>query len=191
MGSMATLPGLMTAEEFAALPDAPDGQQMELVRGAIVMAPPSHAGHGSRSRRIDRFLDDFVRKHDLGRVSGEGAYRLFKQPDTVRPPDAAWIAYSRLPGGDFPDDDYPDAAPNLAVEVVSAHDREADIAAKIDDYLSAGVDRVWIVRPKLRNVTVHRPGGDSHTFSRGETLTSDDAGFPVDGFELSVADIFA
>lgn len=187
---MATAQKLMTVEEFQELPESPGGEQMELVRGVVVMAPPGTAGHGQRARRVERFLEDFVLKHQLGLTSGEGGYRLRRNPDTVRAPDSAWVAYDRLGTTSFPDDDYPDAAPNLAVEVISTHDREADIDEKVADYLDAGSDRVWVVRPRQRSVTVHRRGGDSHRYVVGDTLSSDDAGFPVDGFELPVAQIF-
>ena len=122
--------------------------------------------------------------------SGEGGYRLMKNPDTVRAPDSAWIASGRLPQGRFPEEEYPEAAPNLAVEVVSPHDRDTDIAEKVQDWFDGGSERVWVVRPKQRSVTVHRPGGDSHTYSASDSLTSADAGFPVEGFELRVGSIF-
>src|SRR5688500_15936805 len=73
---MTTVPGLMTAEEFAQLPDARGGERMELVRGAIVMAPPGNAGHGHRARKVERTIEDFVIRHNLGLTSGEGRYRL-------------------------------------------------------------------------------------------------------------------
>src|SRR5688500_6851267 len=187
---MTTVTGLMTAEEFAQLPDPRGGERMELVRGAIVMAPPGNAGHGHRARKVERTIEDFVIRHNLGLTSGEGGYRLSKNPDTVRAPDGAWISWSSLKAHSFPEDDYPDAAPNLAIEIVSANDRDVDIAQQVRDFLDAGTDRVWVVRSKQRTVTVHRPNGDSHTYSPADTLTSEDAGFPVDGFELRVASIF-
>jgi Uma2 family endonuclease len=187
---MATAQKLMTAEEFVQLPDPKSGEQMELVRGVVVMAPPAITGHGHRSSEIDAALREFVRRHSLGFTTGEGGYRLARNPDTVRAPDAAWIAFDRLPGGAFPEDTYADAAPNLAVEVMSTNDREVDIDEKIADYLAAGTERVWVVRPRLRTVTVHWPNGDAHRYSASDTLTSDDAAFPVSGFELPVARIF-
>lgn len=89
-----------------------------------------------------------MKERGPGLVSGEGGYHLHRDPDTVRAPDAAWIAFSRLPGGQFPEDSYPDASPNLAVEVMSTHDREIDIDEKVADYLAAGSERVWVVRPR-------------------------------------------
>lgn len=154
------------------------------------MAPPAHAGHGERSFEIGVALRAFVREHGLGLVSGEGGYRLRRDPDTVRAPDAAWIEFSRLPNGQFPEDSYPDASPNLAVEVISTHDREVDIDEKVADYLAAGSDRVWVVRPRPRTITVHRPNGDAHRYVAGDTLNSNDAGFPIEGFQLPVSRIF-
>ena len=154
------------------------------------MAPPANAGHGRRARRVERPLEDFVFEHNLGLTTGEGGYRLRRDPDTVRAPDSAWIAFERLPGGELPDDVYIDAAPNLAVEVVSSSDREIDIDQKVLDWLTAGTERVWVVRPGQKTVTVHRPNGDSHRYPAADVLTSEDAAFPVDGFELSAARIF-
>jgi|GEM_PF-3654410 len=45
-------------------------------------------------------------------------------------------------------------------------------------------------RPRARTVTVYRPNGDAHRYTATDTLTSDDAAFPVEGFELPVAKIF-
>ena len=187
---MTTAQKLMTSEEFQALPDPASGEQMELVLGVVVMAPPAHAGHGERSLEISVALRAFVKEHGLGLVSGEGGYRLHSDPDTVRAPDAAWIDFSRLPDGRFPEDTYPDASPNLAVEVMSTHDREIDIDEKVADYLAAGTERVWVVRPRQQTVTVHRRNGDSHRFTADDTLSSDDAGFPVEGFHLPVRRVF-
>lgn len=49
---MATAQKLMTGEEFQQLPEPKSGEQMELVRGVVVMAPPANAGHGERSFEI-------------------------------------------------------------------------------------------------------------------------------------------
>jgi Uma2 family endonuclease len=186
---MTTAQKLMTAEEFADLP-TPSDERLELVRGVVVMAPPPDTGHGRRARRVERPLEDFIFEHGFGLTTGEGGYRLRRNPDTVRAPDSAWIAFDRLPDGVLPDEGYVDGAPNLAVEVISPGNRELDMDEKIADWLAAGCDRVWVVRPRQRSVTVHRPNGDSHRYTAEDTLTSDDAAFPVAGFELKVAAIF-
>jgi Uma2 family endonuclease len=188
---MSTAERLMTAEEFCALSEPIEGGKMELVDGRVVMAPPANTGHGRRASRIDRALATFVESHGLGTTTGEGGYFLARDPDVVRAPDAAFVSSDRIPAGGIPDEGYFRGAPTLAVEVVSPEDRESDIAQKIDEYLSAGAERVWIVRPRNRTVTVHRPGGDSHTYSSDDVLTSADAGFSEVGFSLPLPEIFA
>lgn len=81
--------------------------------------------------------------------------------------------------------------PDFAIEVTSPDDTDRDIQDKVLQYLTAGTPRVWVVRPETLTVTVYRQGGDAHVFRAGDTLTSDDAGFPVDGFTLGVEAIFS
>lgn len=187
---MTTAEKLITAEEFALLPDPPGGEQMELVRGRVKLAPPANTEHGEQSFLIGVELHSFVRQHKLGRVTGEGGYRLATDPDIVRAPDAAFVSVERVPER-LPKGLYFDGAPNLAVEVVSPTDKDADIAEKVLDYLACGTERVWVVRPGLRTVTVHRPGGTHTPYTDADTLTSDDAGFSVSGFTLPIAQLFA
>ncbi|GIW18362.1 MAG: hypothetical protein KatS3mg064_1519 [Tepidiforma sp.] len=137
--------------------------------------------HGAIAVAIAAALAAFVRPNRLGEVHAEVGYRVASRPDTVLAPDVAFLARDRL---DAPlSDRYVEGAPTLAIEIMSPEDREADVARKIELYLDGGAERVWIVRPRNRTVTVHRPGGDAHTYSARDTLTSEDAAFPEPGFE--------
>ncbi len=178
---------LLTADEFWQLPEPPQGGRMELVAGKVVTEMPVGERHAALAAEIAAYLLAFVKPNRLGRVYVELGHRLFSDPDTVRAPDVSF-----LPTGDaVRSDRYVEEAPLLAVEIMSPDDREGDVAAKVEEYFDAGSQRVWIVRPRNRTVTVHRPGGDAHTYSARDTLTSDDAGFTAEGFELKLADLFA
>jgi Uma2 family endonuclease len=180
---------LLTADEFFVLPSPREGGKMELVRGKVVTMPPVGEDHGGRASDLNIALRAFVDEHRLGLVLIEVGFLLARNPDLVRAPDVAFIAGDRL----APDRDrsrYIDAAPTLAVEIVSPWDRETDVAAKVAEYLAAGTERVWVVRPRPRTVTVHRPAGDAHAYGPGDTLTTDDAGFAVPGFSLALSDLF-
>lgn len=171
------------------LPDDPEGRRMELFDGEVITMPPPAFRLGVFARRVFRALDAFVEKHGLGLVQFETGFLLRQDPDRIVAPDVYWIDGATLarvgePSGYFP------GPPTLAVEVISPSDIERDSEYKVHEYLAAGARRVWVVRPVLRSVTVHRPNGDSHRFAEGDTLTSDDAGFPVEGFTLSLADLF-
>jgi Uma2 family endonuclease len=181
---------LMTAEEFARLTDPP-GVRTELIRGRVVELPPAKTDHSGIAIEIAFHLRTFVGTNRLGRVTGEGGYLLSRDPDTVRGPDAAFVAASRLPGGRLRRGQYFEGPPDLAVEVISPDDRESDVADKVSVWLDAGARRVWEVRPRTETVTIHTAGDPPRTLGAGDSLTSADAGFPVEGFALPVADIFA
>ncbi|MBI2766736.1 MAG: Uma2 family endonuclease [Chloroflexi bacterium] len=181
---------LLTAEEFMALPDDPSGGKMELVDGKVVTMPPPGEEHGDLSAAVYDLLRAFVRDHDLGKVNFEVEFLLRSGPDLVRAPDVAFAAAARLdPARDRAR--YVGGAPTLAVDVVSPDDRDREVSEKVLEYLGAGSERVWLVRPRSRSVTVYRPGGDAHVFTGDDTLTSDDAGFTAPGFELRLRDLFA
>jgi Uma2 family endonuclease len=181
---------LLTAEEFACLPEAEDGGRMELVEGRVVMAPPPGAQHGKRSIRVTAYLLAFVEQHRLGEVLPEVGFRLRQEPDAVRAPDSAFLAAARIPASGLPSC-YIEGAPDLAVEVMSPNDRERDVLTKVGEYLDAGAGRVWVVRAATRTVSVYSAGGDVFTLHSDDTLTSEHAGFSVEGFALPLAELFA
>jgi Uma2 family endonuclease len=83
-----------------------------------------------------------------------------------------------------------EGSPNLAVEVVSTTNTVRGLTGKTEAYIRAGAQRVWIVEPATQSVTVLRPDWTARTLHLGESLTSDDAGFSVDGFALPLEQVF-
>jgi len=181
---------LLTAEEFAELPGDPRGWRSELVCGRVREMPPPGARHGELAGVITTALTTFARPRRLGRTLTEMGYVIRRNPDVVRGPDVSFIAADAVPEGGLPDG-YVEGPPSLAIEVVSPHDLDRDVAEKLDQWLEAGTPIVWVVRPKNNTVTVHRPNGDAHTYSGTDILTSADAGFAAEGFALPLAELFA
>ena len=181
-----TAPKLLTAEEFALLPDPEDGSRMELVKGVICMAPPPGFEHGDSADAIIASLRVIVRENHLGRTASNVGFIVARNPDIVRAPDASFVA-----GLTHTISCFYEGAPTLAVEVLSPSESEVDVHHKVGEYLDAGAARVWVVRPANRTVTVYRHGGDVQMYREHETLSSDDAAFDAPGFSLSVAEIFA
>lgn len=187
---MTTVEKLMTAEEFACLPDPPQGGKMELVEGRVVTMPPTSGDHGERAGDVGAALRAFVRLHRLGRVGPEIGFTLARNPDIVFGPDVAFLVEERVAQSNW-HEGFIEGPPTLAVEVVSPNDRAAEVQAKVETYLRYGTERVWVVEPTTKTVTVHHPGGDSHTYHVGEALSSDDAAFTVAGFSLPLAELFS
>ncbi|OAI39263.1 hypothetical protein AYO38_08015 [bacterium SCGC AG-212-C10] len=180
---------LLTAEEFALRPEPVDGSREDLDRGRIVVVSRPIARHGELQIRIGGELDRFARKNRLGITRSESGFITRRDPDSVRGPDVSFVSAAR-PDGRAHDDAWIPGAPDLVVEILSSSDRAGMIRRKTAEYFAAGASRVWVVRPKQRTVAVHRADGTIVVRADDGVLTSDDAGFAVDGFELPVADVF-
>ena len=175
----------LTAEDLSELPLS--DVRAELVHGDVVREPPAGFGHGVHAAKIGSFLQVWVETHGAGVVCGaETGFVLFRDPDTVRAPDAAFVSRERL--AQVTDrEPFFEGAPDLAVEVVSPGDAAREVAAKVRDYLAAGSRQVWIVRPRERTLTVHWPGAAPLHLGADATL---DGGDVLPGFSLRVARIF-
>ena len=184
MASPRTNPSL-TAEDLSELPLS--DVRAELVHGDVVREPPAGFGHGVQAARIGSFLQAWAERHGAGVVCGaETGFVLFRDPDTVRAPDAAFVSRERV--AQVTDRErFFEGAPDLAVEVVSPGDRAPEVAAKIRDYLAAGSRQVWIVRPRERTLTIHRPGAAPLHLGANATLEGGDV---LPGFSLRIARIF-
>ena len=78
--------------------------------------------------------------------------------------------------------------PDLAVEVISPHDRYTEVEEKVDDWLAAGTGMVVVVNPRNHTATIRFTGKDPVILTEQDTL---DGGDVVPGWTMPVADIFA
>ena len=185
---MTTLPAerLLTMTDLLALPD--DGCNYELVEGRLSTMPPSGPLASYVAMVIARILGNFVVEHRLGIVGGaDFGVRLVRDPDTVRAADVAFFAAARLPTGGLPDT-YWDLAPDLAVEVLSPHDRRGKVLQKVGEYLNAGTRLVWVVDPRRRTAVVYRADADPSILAEHGVLEGEDV---VPGFALPLSSVWA
>ncbi|HEX9895616.1 MAG TPA: Uma2 family endonuclease [Gemmatimonadales bacterium] len=173
----------LTAEQLYARPDR---DRCELVRGALRVFEPPGGRHGAIAVRLAARLAALVEAGRLGTVLEESGYVLRRDPDTVRGPDISFIAASRLPPGVVPVGFIPDA-PDLAVEILSAPDRPAEVEEKVADYLGAGTRLVWVVDPRRRRVIVHRGANVPRVLGAGDVLDGEEV---VPGFRLPIEVLF-
>src|SRR5688500_17486914 len=111
---------LLTAEEFAALPQPEDGSQQELVKGVVVSEPLPGFLHGACCACIGHRLGEFNLAAKFGTVTARCGVILARDPDTVRAPDLAFWSRERMPRP--PRWEYPSVAPDLVAEVLSPSD---------------------------------------------------------------------
>lgn len=185
---MSTIERLLTAEEYAQLPD--NGVPSELVRGRIVEMNNPSSRHGWLCIRIGKLLANYVDDHDLGRVLGNDAGMITERdPDTVRGPDISFFSYSRIPRGASLEG-YAQVAPEVAFEVRSPRDRWPKILGRVSEFLTAGVLAVYVVDAKTEAMTVF----DAESDPPGRTLKGDDQltfPEPLGGLRITVRQIFS
>jgi Uma2 family endonuclease len=172
----------MTADELLAMPD--DGtHRYELVKGELIAMSPSGELHSRIAARIHTHLGAHVRQHKLGETYiADGGFVLFRDPDTVRAPDVAFVRAERLVSADT----FIPGPPDLAVEVVSPGDLFSEVNAKVLEYLRSGTRMVIVVDPRKQIAMVRTPHG-ANDLTVDDTLTGGDV---VPGWSLPLRGLF-
>ena len=182
---------LYTLEEFWALPDETT-RGCELIDGRIVKKHDwdgeeqgitrDMATHMRVIRLIWRALDSAAEQSGVGAAYTEPTLRTAGAGGRSRRPDIAAIY------GELPDD--ADAlralAPEMAVEVISPNNTAFDLFDKVEEYLAAGVQLVWLAIPTNRVIIAFRR---DHTvvFRPGDSVTAEPV---LPGFACPVDDLF-
>jgi Uma2 family endonuclease len=175
----------LTDRELMALPH--DGNSYELVDGELRMSPKATARHGEVIVKLTILLGSFVHARDLGRLlSPETGFRMPR--GNVRSPDLSFVAKNRVPDGTMPETFF-EGAPDLAVEVLSPHDREhpQEFMDKIGEYLESGVRLVWVIDPTHGRAIRYRSIEEVRPIPADGFLDGEDV---VPGFSCPLAAIF-
>ena len=169
------------------------GLRTELVRGRLLVHEPAGYSHGRIAARLLSRLSSYLELDQAGRaavhplgdvLAAETGFTLQRDPDTVRAPDVAFVAWHRRPMSAA---GFAEMAPDLAVEVLSSGDRPSEVLAKVADWLGAGTELVWVVDPARRQVRVYRADGSESIVSDQETVSGETT---VPGFTLVLAGLF-
>jgi Uma2 family endonuclease len=151
------------------------------------MMTPAGFEHGRIVGRISGRLASFVERHNLGVITGaETGFQIEHDPDTVRAPDVAFVRADRVPAAPLPG--FFQGAPDLAVEVLSPGDRASDLLAKVEDWLRAGCQAVWVVDPSRQTVSVYRAGESITVYRAPDTLRG---GKILPRFSMRLSGLFA
>jgi Uma2 family endonuclease len=176
---------LINAEDLLKLPN--DGFRYELIRGELKKTPPAGDEHGDVTMQFGWRLAQYVNAHDLGKVyAAETGFLLATNPDTVRAPDVAFVRKERLQETEKITGFRP-GAPDLVVEVLSPGDTYSEVEEKALEWVRAGVQRVILVNPRHRTVTLYHSFHEIHVLTEEDIL---DVGEVVPGWTLSIADLF-
>jgi len=159
----------LTLEEFLRLPEF--DESFELVDGEVVLKMSPKFFH---SRLTSVFWSELSSwSSGIGQVAIEWSVVLKRRgQDWVPVPDLLYVSYDRL-AADWLEDSPCPVLPELAIEIVSPEQTFNQLVQKATDYLSAGLDRVWVVYPPMRSITVFYPDRPPETY-QGDRLLTDE-----------------
>jgi Uma2 family endonuclease len=166
---MATITSLLTAEEYAELPD--NDRPTELVQGQVIVMAPPGSRHGELCFRAGYLLQRFLDDHDLGRVlTNDSGIITERNPDTVRGADVAFYSYQRFPKGPMLAG-LPLVAPELVFEVLSPSDRWSEVHVKVAEYLHAGVLAVCVVDDSNKRIHIFHANRPSQVIGSHDEIS--------------------
>ena len=192
----ATLPRLMTTDELLAFPD--DGVERWLMHGelrekrAILGEIPMtirNRFHSEVMVALAACLKNWrdAQPEPRGAVlAGEAGVRLTQDPQTTVGVDVVYVT-PEVWARQSDETTLIEGVPALAVEILSPTDTVDEIHEKINAYLSAGVQLVWIIDPYARTVTIYQPSARPTLVNEGQTLCGDPV---LPGFRVPLAELF-
>jgi Uma2 family endonuclease len=149
--------------------------------GTLETMPPTGGISGNREIKAGAYLFNWVESQDLGEVfSSSTGFRLANT--AVRSPDAAFVAKGRLPEGwDRQEDKFINLAPDFVIEIRSKNDSLAKLKAKMEEYITNGVQLGWLIDSKNQQAFVYRQDGSITQYPATAILSGEDV---VPGFTL-------
>ncbi len=180
---------LFTAADLELLPtDLPSGPiDYELDNGRLVfiMVPPGDL-HGAVQSNIVTELKIQGERRGHGKARTEVGIVLWRNPDRVVGADIAFVAKKSLPI-QRTKEGYLETIPELVVEIRSTNDSLKYVERKVQHYLKAGVEIVWVADWSARTVTAHTGTGEPAVYGESDTLRLPTL---IPDFSMPVADVF-
>jgi Uma2 family endonuclease len=178
-------PGTATEQDVLDA-EARNGRICELIDGTLVQKPVA-TYESWLAFVLGHFLLNYLDTNDLGMLGGEaGLLKIL--PGQIRAPDVCCIRWERVPGRNTPKPPIFAVAPDLAVEILSKGNTEAEMDRKLREYFQAGVRLVWHIEPKTRTARAYTAADQWTEISPNDALSGGDV---LPGFELPLAQLFA
>lgn len=179
------LPGRAKERDLLRLLDGEPKRLCELIDGTLVEKPMGME-ESIIAGRVLRALGNFAEDHGLGEPCGaDGPVRM--AGGNVRLPDVSFFLSKHLPGGVMPKDSISKLIPDIAVEVVSKGNTQAEIARKREELFLSGLPLFWEIDPRKRIVSVYTSPLEMNELGEEDVLTG---GTVLPGFEIAVRRLF-
>ncbi|HXB70834.1 MAG TPA: Uma2 family endonuclease [Candidatus Acidoferrales bacterium] len=177
---MATLPDLITVEQFRQLPKGGEFAY-ELLDGRVVAVTRPKPRHWKLQRQLARLLEPKLKA--FGEVATEVPFRPVAEFN-LRAADVAVISHRRWEAID-PDDDLR-GAPELVIEIKSPSNTQRKVQELARLCMENGAIQFWILDSNKKTVSVTHRDGSVVVYGPGSNIPLTAFG----GGELAVDEIF-
>jgi len=143
-------PGLMTVEDYMAIPD--ESATHQLIQGTLQMSPPPNRYHQDISRNIQFILLKYIDSHPIG-VVYDAPFGVFLSEIDAFQPDLVFLSNERrhlLSARGI------EGAPDLVIEILSPSTAQLDRGAKRAIYALKGVKELWLIDPPRQQISIYR-----------------------------------
>jgi Uma2 family endonuclease len=167
----------LIADDVLSIPVPDHLRGYELEDGELVEVSLVSPPHGRIAAQIARHVANHVEDHGVaGHVYVEAGcvLGLARDPERLRGPDVSYVSEETLLArGGEPSRGWFRLVPDLVVEVDSPGRRPAVEQRRIQDYLDAGVELLWVVHTEAGSATAYRRDGTARLLRRGDNLNGD------------------
>ena len=176
-------PRLYTWDEIKDWPES--NVRTELVDGELVVSPSPTYDHQNTVGRMFVALTTFVNAHQLGSVV-IGPLDVVLSAAVVYQPDILFVSHARkstIRQGKV------EGPPDLAVEVISEHNRSHDTSVKFRHYEQYGVREYWMVDHRDQHIRVYSLADGKYELVGAFEVGSQLKSIVLPEFELDPADV--
>ena len=173
----------LTYQDYASMEG---DERYELLDGELILVASPNMDHQTVSLRMVVRMNAFVEENDLGRVFHAPFDVLFTDTDVAQP-DLLFVSKEResiLTPANI------QGAPDLIVEILSPSSSRRDWHNKRELYARHGVTEYWIIDPANRIVSVMSLRDGVLEIDQTCTVGDAAASAVLDGFSVSLEDIF-
>jgi Uma2 family endonuclease len=174
-----------TYEDYLNLPD--DGKRYQVIEGELFMVPAPIPYHQDILGKLFVLLNDFVKRHKLGRIYVAPCDVILSEGEDIVQPDIFFISKERE---HIIEEKNIRGAPDLIVEVLSPSTMKLDRTLKMRRYAEFGVREYWLADPVEKEIEVLTLKGEIYE-SMGVFGDEESFGSPLlKGLRVHLKDIF-
>jgi Uma2 family endonuclease len=144
-----------TVSDYKLLPET--GPRYQLIEGDLYMAPAPNRYHQDISRNLELIIGSYLRKRKLGKLY-DAPFDVYLGEHDVFQPDILFVSNAR---NHILTEAGAKGAPDLIVEILSPKTAKLDLEVKRRGYARAGVEEMWIIDPKKRQIAIYRFAKDA------------------------------